>query len=321
MTTEATKRTTTRRAPATARRVATALTALLAAGAGCSRGDDAARSSPPREDIPLTRTGETRPQRELTAAELDTLRAMKRRLGITHDRYWDDWGGILANDWAQVRYPTGNLSVGFAMYVFDGLADGRRRLREAGLGVPDAAVTVVCTPSMAGFRRACRCEWWRYGVLEKGDRIVVQPAVVLFQRGLVRAGPAHLYVRWALRRRAGDRLPRWLEYGLASQLVEEGDVLREYLVEFPDDPVVRDVDRVERDLAERHDKHAYRIARYDAWRMVRRLVTERGMPRVAAFVEALAGGASREGASRRAFDAPWDAVVREASAWPTEGVR
>ncbi len=302
-----------------ARVLACGLALALALGA-CSRhaSDDQA---PPREDIALTKTGETKPQRKLTQAEIDTLRVMKHRLGITRDRYWDTWGGLLANDWAEVRYPTGNLSVGFAMYAFQGLAEGRRRLHEAFGWAPDERVVVVCSPSMEAFRDACHCDWWRYGVIDGDRRIVLQPAVVLFQRGLVTTGPAHVYVRWALRRRAGKRLPRWIEYGLASVLVDEGRLLRDFLVEFPDDPVVRDPHDVEKHLDERRDKRAYRIARYNAWRMVRRLVKLRGRDAVGAFVDALAEGASREGASRRAFDAPWDDVVREAAAWNTEDDR
>jgi len=289
----------------------------LASG-GCRDRNANDTSSNLREDTPLTEGGTPRAGRDLTPTERDTLLAIKDRLHITRDEYWDNWGGILANDWAEFRYPTGKLTVGFAMHAFEAVAKARRHARAVFGDVPDERVTVRCTESMSAFRTETGHRWWNYGVID-GNTIVLQPIPVIYQRGLMGIAPAREYYRWVIRTVSGGRVPRWMEYGLASVVAGEDDVLRDQAGEFGKKPAPRNVSAINHGLKQASDRLRFRRAHYGAFRMCRRIVARHGIAAVVAALRDIGSGSSFDDASRRDLNGSWGDVVREAKRWGVGG--
>jgi hypothetical protein len=136
--------------------------------------------------------------------------------------------------------------------------------------------------------------YWR-----DGDRAVVEPAQVLFARGLALHAAFHLQTVWQLEGWLGaGRLPRWFSEGLASYLAEDGVHYLSYLGMYrADGPVVLGPDETERilaapPLADRElDKKRYRMASYSAYLMMWELVENRGgLGTLRTFLERVAAG-------------------------------
>jgi len=252
--------------------------------------------------------------RELAPSEIDTLRRWKSELEITRDEYWDDRGGVLANGWAEVWYPPGNLTVSHGMHVFKRVDGARERMRSLFGRVPDVRLTIVCSTSMASYEKETGRQWWQYSRIED-ERITFQPVVVLAKRGLADLAPEREYYRWVMRELSDGETPLWLEHGFASVLVGEGEILHENLVEFPDDPVVRPLDAVEKSLKEYNVKKDSRIAEYNAYKAAERLVSQHGEAAVAQMIVALGDGSSIDNASKQFLGEPWDDVVTSAFSW------
>jgi hypothetical protein len=116
------------------------------------------------------------------------------------------------------------------------------------------------------------------------DEIVIEPAFVLFARGLVSHAAHHLVATWLLDDLAGQaRLPAWLDQGLASYLAQDGTHFLNYLAMYrPSMPVILDPRSAEAILAgppdpdDETDKRQYRMAGYAAFLMTWELVEHRG---------------------------------------------
>ena len=69
---------------------------------GCEKQEQAEPVSDPGtgEHVPRTEAGVIKEERALYPSELDTLRVWRERLKLTRDEYWDDYGGVVANEWA-----------------------------------------------------------------------------------------------------------------------------------------------------------------------------------------------------------------------------
>ena len=252
--------------------------------------------------------------RELNATELDTLLRWKSELEITRDEYWDDRGGVLANEWAEVWYPPGNLTVSHGMHVFRRVDGARRRTRSLFGRVPDVRLTIICSTSIRSYSEETGREWWHYSRIED-ERITLQPVIVLAKRGLIDLAPDREYYRWAMRRLSDGKVPLWLEHGFASVLVGEGSVLKENLIEFPDDPVLRPLDAVEKSLKQYKVKKDSRIAEYNAFKTVEKLVSQHGEAAVAQLIAALGNRSSLDSASKQLLGEPWDDAVATALSW------
>lgn len=258
--------------------------------------------------------------RQLNAEELDTLRHWKSELEITRDEYWDDRGGVLANSWAEVWYPRGNLTVSHGMYALKRIDRARRQTLALFGAAPDARLTIVCSESLESYKKDADREWWQYSRVDD-KRIVFQPMVVLAKRGLAEIATEREYYRWAMRRLSDKKVPRWLEYGLASLLAEEGQILTDNLVEFPDDPILRSIKDADRALKKNEVKKDVRIANYNAWKTADRLAAQHGRQALARMIAELGTGASLDDASRRHLGEPWDDAVSSALAWQTDWKR
>ena len=258
--------------------------------------------------------GEGHKVRELSAAEVDTLRRWKSELEITRDEYWDDRGGVLANGWGEVWYPPGSLTVSHGMHVFKRVDGARKRTRTLFGRVPDVKLTIVCSTTIASYSKDTGREWWHYSDIED-ERITLQPVLVLAKRGLIDLAPDREYYRWAMRRLSDEKVPRWLEDGFSSVLTGEGKVLTDNLIEFPDDPVLRPLEVVEKSLQTDKVKKDARIAGFNAFKTVEKLVSQHGEAAVARMIAALGDGTSIDSASKQYLGEPWDDVTTSAMSW------
>lgn len=290
------------------------LVAVAVLAVGCERHEDKPMKQTMPEASNLDTSGHVRKGRPLSQVELDTLRVMKQRLRITRDQYWDNVGGVLGNDFLEVWYPPGNLTVTHGMYAFNLIAGARRTVRGLFGRVPLDTLVVVCSESMPKYTEKTGRQWWNYSLMQD-DHIVYQPVFVLAVRGLGEIAIPHEYYRWAIKKLSGGRAPHWLEQGLASVLSFESHILVDQLKEFPNDPVKMSPQDIEKALAADNDKKSSRIAYYDAYRMVDRMITLHGREAVAQMVNALGDGVTLDGAAHRAFGESYDDAMDEATGW------
>ena len=116
------------------------------------------------------------------------------------------------------------------------------------------------------------------------DATIIEPAYILFKRGLGAHAAYHLVTEWLLDGLSGDaELPVWLGDGLASYLAEEGTHFLNFLAMYrPNYTVIMDPARAETLLAgapdpdDELDKRQFRTAGYAAFLMVWELVENRG---------------------------------------------
>jgi hypothetical protein len=141
-----------------------------------------------------------------------------------------------------------------------------------------------------------------------GSRVVVEPAQVLFARGLALHGAFHLATVWEVEARVGgdDVLPRWFTEGLASYVAEDGVHFLSYLRMYrAEGPVVLPPAEAEAILAgpphpdPEIDKARYRKAGYSAFLMVWELVEHRGgLVRLLSFLDRVGAGEDLDAACR-----------------------
>jgi hypothetical protein len=112
-----------------------------------------------------------------------------------------------------------------------------------------------------------------------------------------------------------NRLPRWIEEGFPSELSGEWTLLQDNLTEFPNEPVKISIDEIEKSLQKDDDKMRSRIAYYNAYRMVHRLIKERGRAKLVAFALAVGDGKSTEDASQGVYGIPYTELIAQAQQW------
>jgi hypothetical protein len=252
--------------------------------------------------------------RDLNAAELDSMRAMKVTHHVTRDEYWAGQGGVVANDRFEVWYSLRKINVFDAMAVLK-LMDGARAKVETTFGrAPSEKLVVLCAPSLEVFRRSTGRDWWHYSLI-KGDTISMQTPTTLFTRGLLHFGAAHEYNEWALGRLSAGKAPHWVGEGMAAYLAGESPAFFDQRREYVNRPLRMAPGEVEKVLRKDNDRIPARMATYNAYLMVEHLIQKRGMPAVAAFVLALGEEKDADAASRRIFGAAYDDVIAEAGGW------
>jgi hypothetical protein len=200
------------------------------------------------------------------------------------------------------------------MHAFKRVDLARERTRRLFGKVPDTRLTILCSTSLESYAKEAGREWWQYSRVED-ERITLQPVAVLSKRGLSEIAPEREFYRWAVQRLSDEKAPRWLEYGFASVLAGEGAVLKDNLIEFPDDPILRPLDAVDKSLNKDKVKKDVRIASYNAHLTVEKLVAQHGEKPVAQMIAALGEGASIDSASKQHLGEPWDDAVASALSW------
>lgn len=248
----------------------------------------------------------------LDAGLLDSLRARKERYRITRDEYWNGRGGVLANEFFEVWYPPGRATVDHGMYTFGLLVDAKKKLHRLVGRQPSDRLTVICSPTMESYTQFTGFEWWMYSRIT-GDEIHFQPIDVLYQRHLVVVAVRRGYFEWGIPKLSGDRAPRWFTQGLSSLLSEEEYFLESQLQEFEGEKIKMDVGQIESALEKRNDRKEYRIAAYNAFRMVRRVVAAHGREKVAEVIRLMGEGDDAKTAFEKAYGQRYKDLVEYAT--------
>jgi hypothetical protein len=248
---------------------------------------------------------------KLPADVLDSLRVRKARYHITRDEYWEKEGGVLENDFIELWYPPGPLTVSHGMFAFGELVEAKGRFNRYFGRDPGDHLLVVCVRTMADFVEKTGGDWWHYGKID-ADGIIFQPIDILYQRKLASVAPQHCYHEWGVDRLSKGRSPRWLTEGLASLLSEEEWVLELQLEEFAGENLDLTVKKTESALKKKNDRKSYRIAAYIAWRMVRRLTAAHGREKIAEAVIMMGNEKSREKVFEEVFGQSYDEVAAHA---------
>jgi hypothetical protein len=280
---------------------------VLAAGVfvACAKEQD---SQQRRERLAMANRGISDERRAPPGDVLDSLRVMKARFGITREEYWDGQGGVLANDFFELWYPPGGTTVTHGMYAFKSLFEARKKFRDI-FGVdPDDHLKVICAANMLSYREKTGYDWWVYSKVDD-DQIYFQPVDILYQRTLADMAVARGYYEWGILRLSRHKAPEWLTQGLASLLSDEGTILEQMMREFPEDDVKMTLKRINSGLDKESDRETYRVAVYNAFRMVRRLAARYGRDKVAETILLMGRGEDRKTAFEKAFGEPYDDVV------------
>ena len=295
--------------------VETARTTTDATGDGDTAGDEAGHSDDDghvhrrQADKPLYPPAN--PYGSLTPEVLDTLRILKKEFEITVDKYWENKGGVLANDFFEVWYPAGRVTVTHGMHVFTRLMPAREKFLDYFGDSPAERLVVTSFLDMDDYVEVTGKDWWFYSVIE-GDSMVMQPYWVLVKRNIDKVVMSHEYYQWAVGKVTRYAAPRWLEEGIASWLSEEKPLLERQMLEFihrTDKPDLAAIDNI---LTHEEKKEDSRVAYYHSLRMVEKLIDTYGEDKFKEAVRLLAGGETVENAFGSAFGASYDQVMNTA---------
>ena len=285
---------------------------------GCNKGEEqtqtAGKKEPPRYVVPAAL------DRNLNPMELDSLRTMKASQGITRDEYWDDYGGVLANDVIEVWYPDGKVNVLQGAAMFKHAVAARKRLEKVFGRAPERRAVVICSGNVEVYVWSTGREWWTYSTI-KGDTISVQAPIDLYTRGLLHVVGPREYYEWAVVQLSDGHAPRWLQEGLASYLAGEAVILEDYRQDFVAlGPEAIPPAETERVLAAEKDRRESRRAAYNAYRMTEEIVKKHGEADLAAWVNALAKDADLDATAQAAFGVGYEALLADAMAWSATAV-
>lgn len=270
-----------------------------------------------KDDVNFDKSGNVKPERDISPMEMDTLRAQKKRHNITREEYWDDRGGVLGNEYLELWYGIGKLTVTHGMYAFNLIAQAREDFRRTFGRVPEDRLTVVCSVNLQEYDKLVGREWWHYSRIEK-DKITYQPIPILFQRRLLDMAVPREYYEWGIGELSDDRAPHWFKEGLASVLSEEGDLLEKQLMEFTDHPIKMDMETIESALKKEVDRKQSRIAYYNTFRMVENMVDNYGIEKVVNAVTLMGEGDKVKSAFEKSFQEPYDDVIKKAMEFTVE---
>lgn len=275
---------------------------------GAAAGDSSVIGSAPRR-LP-----------KLYGAQLDTLRSKKERFRITYDQYWEDRGGVLGNEYFEVWYPAGDVTITHGMYVFEELMPARRTLEEFFGKAPRELLVIKDPPDLDAYKRDTGREWWYYAEI-KGDSMTFAPVWILSKRGISSLALPHEYYQWAIRKITRNGAPRWMEEGLASYLTGEGDLLLNQMYEFAGSDVEMTADQIEAVLQGELDRRESRIAYYRAFRMVKQLIDTYGEDRFKQAVALLGDGKTLDEAFGAAVGKDYAAVLADATKYSVDLTR
>ncbi len=275
---------------------------------GCGGGEENARRE--RERLATEKLAEQNKGGALSEEVLDSLRVMKERFRITRDEYWEKQGGVLANDFFELWYPPGAVTVSHGMFAFQQLVNARHRFFRFFGKDPGDHLNVVCEATMISFGDNTGLEWWVYYQFKAGKaEIVFQPIDILYQRNLADVAVPRGYHQWGIGRLSGDRVPRWFSDGLSSMMSDEEWFLDNFLIEFPGEDVKMSFGDIDSALKKKNDRKVYRFALYNSYRMVRRLSAAHGQEKMAEAVLLMGSGQKPKKAFENAFGRPYDELV------------
>jgi hypothetical protein len=194
------------------------------------------------------------------------------------------------------------------MYAFSQLEAARVHFDSYFGRSVDGRLTIICSMDMTDYTDKTGNQWWVYSRVD-GNDIVFQPIDVLYQRKLMDIAGRRGYHEWAIGKLSGGRAPNWFEQGLASLMSDEDEVLKEQILEYAKDGVVFKLGDIESALEDPKDRKAYRLARYAAWRMVRRLTSIHGQEKIVGVVGRMGEGQKYKRAFETTFGQSYDQLI------------
>lgn len=244
----------------------------------------------------------------LSYTVIDTLRAKRRIYGVVRDEYWDDKGGVLGNEYFDVWYAAGRVTVTHGMYALEELMIARRYFHRTFGTIPDEKLSVILSADMTNYLMRTGREWWYYATV-KEDTVIFQPVYVLAKRGLGPIAFSHEFFQWAMERLSDNRAPRWFVEGLASLMSDESHVLIEQLWEF--DPSIwrKTPAEIETILKSEEMRDSSRIAYYHAYKMVETLESRYGFGPLTQFILRLGENEDLDAVSLEVFEKPYQEIV------------
>jgi hypothetical protein len=297
---------------------------IAAALCGCDAKNESATTSEQGVPAVVLDDPETRSRRiatkprMLNETQLDTLRSWKEHYRVTRDEHWPDEGGVLANSSFQVWYPAGNLTVSHGMYVLKMFQETKFRYSTLFGTPPPERLEILCSASLVQYQEVGKLQWWQYGGV-RNDVMTLQPVPMLNQRGMLGVAIVHEYIVWALSK--NNDMPTWLVHGIAAELSGERTFLITQLEEFPDDPIIRPVAQLNKELAAHDDKQAVRVSSFNAYKMVNHLLLTKGEESVHSFIGAINAGTNRDSAAQGHLNMSYDDVVALAEEWSKGWIR
>ena len=304
---------------------------VIAAAAGCGDGGKDREATQTRGSEVRTEESDTAGDSKVTTdiprrlprvrgEILDSLRVKKTRFHITRDQYWEFEGGVLANEYFEVWYPVGDVTVTHGMYVFEELMPARKRFEEFFGRTPSELVVIHCPPDLEVYERDTGREWWYYAEI-KGDTITFAPVWILSKRGVSAQAIPHEYYQWAIRKITRGGSPRWLEEGLASYLSGEGDLLLKQVYEFSDTDVSMTPEEIEGVLQGEEDRRDSRVAYYHSYRMVEQLIKTYGEDRFKQAVMLIGAGNTLDQAFMTAVERDYRGALEDATRYSVDLTR
>lgn len=291
------------------------LAAAMTGGCGKSR-EETTTKKPVSESVVRTQGEFERPEHIpeatptdiMSPAILDTLRRLKKLHNVTRDEAWPGKGGVLGNDYFEVWYPEGLVSVTHGMRVLNDMMVARARFQRYFGQAPQDPLMVLLPPYMEVFTEWTGREFWYYSEIQ-ADTMMIQPVYVLIRRGLIDYALPHEYFQWAIGRLTAYGAPRWLEEGTASHLCGEARLLADQLREFPAETHDMSPERVEEVLVREQSRGESRIAYYHAYRMVKFLIDRFGEDKLKELILQLGKGYSMDDACPETYGLSYPALL------------
>lgn len=250
----------------------------------------------------------------LAKSTLDTLRRYKKTFEITRDEYWPETGGVLANQYFEVWYPPGRVTVTHGMRFFIEIMPARAKFAAFFGSAPEDPLIIYNMSELDVYRELTGREWWYYSVIE-GDTMTSSPIFHLVKRSIVHLAVPREYYQWAVTKTSRDGAPRWLQEGLASYLAREHLLLTTQMYEFPERNEKYELAELESVLENETERAASRRAYYYSWRMVSELIDKYGEEKVRDVVVLLGQGYQLEEAFEEAFGESYDNVIAVATGY------
>jgi hypothetical protein len=289
---------------------------VLAAGCGGDKEREDPRAGGPTVDSAHVSMSVPQLPR-LTGGQLDSLRAKKKRFNITQDQYWQNEGGVLANQYFEVWYPAGAATVTHGMYVFEELMPARRTFEEFFGQAPGELLVIRLPADLDAYKASTGLEWWRYSEI-KGDSLTFAPVYILYKRGISYLAVPHEYYQWAVQKITRGGAPRWLEEGIASYLCGEGDLVLNQLREFSESDLSMTPEKIEEVLQGEEDRRESRIAYYHSFRMVEELIKRYGEEKFKEAVVLIGMGNTLDQAFVKAVQKDYRSVLEDATQYSVE---
>jgi hypothetical protein len=248
--------------------------------------------------------------KKIPQSVMDTLRAKKVRYNITKDLYWDDKGGVLANDFMEVHYPPGPTTVTHGMHAFEQIVFAREKCRSYWGVVPDEKLNVSSPLEMEQYKLQTGRDWWHYSKIE-GNQITFQPIYILHQRGLGEIAFAHEYHKWAIGKLSKGEAPRLLMEGIASHLSEEKAILLQQVQHLSEEEQKMTAKEVENTLKKESKMEPTRLAYYHAHRLVTGIIHRHGDEALQLIMKRLREGVKLDSAFQEACHKSYQEVLKE----------